>query len=173
MSRIGGFANTDEPLDARGRKDASGFRPPKASDRFISSPALAAAETALAMGVSAQREESLADMDAGRWAGLSFADIHEKEPESLAAWLGDPANGAPDGETLPFAQERIGRWLDRLVHDDRGICAITHPMMIRAALIHMLGLTQSAALAIDLAPLCAVTLSYNRMWRLQSIVPNN
>uniref|UniRef100_UPI0015BFE288 histidine phosphatase family protein n=1 Tax=Sphingobium lactosutens TaxID=522773 RepID=UPI0015BFE288 len=171
MSRIGGFAGDQEPLEESGYRSAGRCKPVPSRYRIFRSPHRAAEETARAMGLIAQRAAELRDVGCGPWAGSSFADIHAREPEALAQWLRDPAAGVPDGESLSAAASRIGSWIDETIEGDGPVLAITHPMIIRAALIHMLGLPAQAALAIDIAPLSRTALSFNRIWRLQSLVP--
>lgn len=114
-------------------------------------------------------DAALADIHPGRWGGLSFARIMADDPGAFQAWIADPLPGAPGGESMADAQARIGQWLDDRANMDGAACAITHPMMIRAALAHAIGMTAQAALAIDVAPLSGALLSFNRTWRLQAL----
>lgn len=171
-SRQGGFPAADEPLDDRGRRDAtalvlpSGFR-----DAVEVSPDLSAIETAQAMGISPLPQPALRDINYGRWAGCSFARISAEEPDAFAHWLADPAQGSPDGESLHGCQLRIGTWLDALAGTNARICALSHPMPIRAAIAHALDMPLQASLSIDIAPLSRMMLSFNGRWRLQSLTP--
>ncbi|MEJ5978227.1 histidine phosphatase family protein [Novosphingobium sp. PS1R-30] len=170
--RTGGFAGPDEPLDEAGLKAAEACQPSARSrTEVFRSPARAAAETAQALRVAAAIAPALNDIAHGDWSGRSFAEVHADNPERLAAWLADPLAGAPGGETLAAVQARIGAWLDEIAPHDRPIWAITHPMVIRAALNHALTLPLATTLAIDLAPLSRVRLSFNRSWRLQILAP--
>jgi len=47
----------------------------------------------------------------------------------------------------------------------------THAMTIRAALAYALDFPLHATLSIDIAPLSRIMLSFNRKWRLQSLIP--
>lgn len=171
MARVGGFAAADEPLDDGGRRDAAACT---IRDRFrahaVASPAVAAMETAAAMGLAVRAEPALADADPGDWGGRAFADL---PPDALMGWLADPAQGAPGGESLAAVQARVGGWVDAVSGQDGATCAISHAMVIRAALIHALGLPADVAMRIDIAPLAQVHFSFHRQWRLQAIVPPN
>lgn len=170
LSRHGGFPGPDAPLDESGLRDAAACRLPDRFARHIHcSPARAAAETAAGMGLAAQVEPALADLDHGRWSGRSFADIETAFPGALLSWLGDPAQAAPGGEALAGAQLRVGNWLDQIAGASQALCAVTHAMTIRAALAHALGFPLSTTLAIDVAPLSRTVLSFNGKWRLQSL----
>ena len=138
----------------------------------LCSPWRSARETANAIGVAAEIAAPLANLDHGRWSGRGFGAIMAEEPEALAQWLADPASGAPEGESMTAAKTRIGPWLDALAETNVSHAAITHPMMIRAALAHALGLPLAATLSIDIAPLSRALLSFNRKWRLQGLVPS-
>lgn len=172
-SRQGGFPSPHDVLDDRGRRDAAEYRlPSRFAGNALCSPCHMATETANAMGVEASVEEALADLDHGRWAGCSFETIQATESGALSDWLADPTGGTPDGETMDHARQRIGAWLDRIAGMSTSLCAITHPMMIRAALAHALDVPPRATLAIDIAPLSRTMLSFNRIWRLQSLQSN-
>ncbi|KAA9013334.1 histidine phosphatase family protein [Sphingobium limneticum] len=171
-SRQGGFPAIDEALDEGGQRDAAALvLPVRFRDAVQSSPTLSAIETAQAMGVTPLPQPALRDIDHGRWAGHDFATIATEEPEALAQWLADPARGGPDGESLHACQLRVGGWLDALAATGASICALTHPMPIRAAIAHALAMPLRASLSIDIAPLSRTTLSFNGRWRLQSLEP--
>lgn len=165
MARTGGFAGPDEPLDAGGRRDAA--RAGHDGATLIGcSPALAARQTGQAMALPLAVEAALADIDHGQWTGRTFDAV---PPQALREWIADPAGGAPGGETMAQVQQRIGPWIDHVAGLAGTWCAITHPMVVRAALAHILDVPSRAMLAIDLAPLSRTRLSFNRGWRLQGI----
>ncbi|HEX7854386.1 MAG TPA: histidine phosphatase family protein [Sphingobium sp.] len=171
-SRTGAFGCPDEALDDGGRRAAGAYRvEERFRDHATASPARAAIETATAMGINLCEEPALQDMDHGDWAGCAFEDVHRSSPEAFATWMANPSRGAPGGETLSAVQARIGRWLDGLTQTDDPLLAITHPMVIRGALAHALNMPLTSTLAIDIAPLARVRLSFNRIWRLQAIEP--
>jgi broad specificity phosphatase PhoE len=168
-SRTGEFSSPQEPLDARGERDAAAFRLPS---RFVgaihASPWRSAMQTAAPLG-EVMPEAAIADIDPGRWQSMPFDRIDADDPGALQAWIADPLAGAPGGEAMTDAQMRIGLWLDEVAGLDLAVCAVTHPMMIRAALAHAIGIPARATLAIDIAPLSGALLSFNRMWRLQAL----
>jgi broad specificity phosphatase PhoE len=172
-SRIGGFPAPEEPLDEAGRRVSEFALEARFRGKVAIGPMLSARESARAIGVEGPIEPALADIDYGRWTGRSFEEVHAAEAEALAAWLADPTTACPGGETMAAVEMRVGCWLDAVAAREAPICAITHPMVIRAALARALGLPPRATLAIDIAPLSRTTLSHNRHWRLQSIVPRS
>lgn len=170
MARAGGFAHADEPLDTGGLRAAKDWRPTGPAPRhLLTSPALAARQTASMIGGVAEIDPALRDVDAGRWTGQSLAVIHATDSVALEAWIADPAAGAPGGETMAAAAERIAPWLAAQAARDSPVLAVTHPMVVRAAIAAALGLPVGATLRIDLAPLSVTELSFNRVWRLQAL----
>ncbi len=164
--RTGGFPAPDEALDQAGANAAAALAPLAEPVTLVTSPAPAAQATAAALGV-AITDEVLRDQAHGDWAGLSFAEIHA---EDLAAWLANPACGTPGGESLAAVAGRIRPWLEARAADATAVVAVTHPMVIRAALAVALDAPSGAVMRIDIAPLSQVRLSFNRIWRLQALV---
>lgn len=121
------------------------------------------------MGVEAVREQALRDMDHGRWAGQRFTDVEAYDGQALIGWLSDPTKGCPDGESMEQARQRVAPWVDGLPVSDGAICAISHAMTIRVALAHMIDMPLHTTLAIDIAPLSRLHLSFHGRWRLQAL----
>jgi broad specificity phosphatase PhoE len=170
FSRCGGFASPGEGLDESGAREATGIMiPERFTQDACMSPWESTAQTAQALNLPTTIEPALADIYPGRWSGLSFEEIEASDPDALSQWLRDPTAGAPEGETMAAARTRIGGWMDRLAGSSRNLCAISHPMMIRAALSHALGFPLPTTLSIDIAPLSLTRLSFNGKWRLQSL----
>lgn len=164
--REGAFPDPDESLDAGGLDKARELTIRPGPEHVVIAPTEAARQTAEALGLAADVEAVLADMDWGPWRGRSLAELQE---EAVMAWLRDPASGAPDGETFAQVVARVAGWMDRLAAGEGRVLAITHPNVIRATLAHALGIPAESAFRIDIAPLTAVTLSFNRVWRLQGL----
>jgi broad specificity phosphatase PhoE len=168
-ARAGGFSDPDEPLDEGGQAKARAWKLGRMPDLVLRSPARAAAGTAAAMGIEAPVELRLADMAFGAWTGLSFAGLHERDPAALTAWMADPRQAAPGGESFEAVRARVRLWLAGVVERDAAILAISHAMPIRAVLAEALSLSDEAVMRFDIAPLSVAILSYHRGWRLQQI----
>jgi broad specificity phosphatase PhoE len=164
--RTGGFPAAGEPLDEGGQAKARRRTIARAPDRMVRSPARAAEETAIAMGLEVPIEPRIGDMDFGRWAGRSFPEVPADE---LGSWLSAPEAGAPGGETMEQVRARVRPWLAEMAGEGLAVLAITHPMTIRAILAEALGLPDGAAMRIDIAPLSAAILSCRGTWRLQQL----
>ncbi|KPC52494.1 histidine phosphatase family protein [Amantichitinum ursilacus] len=149
----------DETLDERGVREtlACGLTEWLPADaRLLCAPSALALATAALLPRPAQVEVALADMDYGRWHGQSLGDVASAEPDALAAWLQHP--DAPAGGAACFSDvlQRVGAWLDQLAATEHAseIVALTHPMVIRAAILHALGAPAVAFTRIQVPPLC-------------------
>lgn len=177
--RAGRFP-ADDPLDERGlaEADAARARLLLAENATVwVSPARCAVDTAAALALSATIDAALADVDYGTWQGRRLADLANEAPTALTAWASDPQAAAPGGESFSQAIERVGAWLDRLAsphpapssqHKPKEVIAITHAVVIRAALVHVLGAAPDIFPRIEIAPLSMVELRNTRrgwVWR--------
>ncbi|OUC91882.1 histidine phosphatase family protein [Streptosporangium minutum] len=155
----------DEPLDGRGLRQATGL-----AARFGQGSAACAAElrctqTAAALGLRIDPDPLLADCDYGRWAGKTLDEVEAGEPESLAAWLTDPAAAPHGGESIAGLLDRVAGWLS--CRAPGRTVAVTHPPFIRAAVVHAVGAPASAFWRVDVAPLARVALTgRGGRWRL-------
>jgi broad specificity phosphatase PhoE len=142
-----------EPLDAAGRRAAAalaGLLPP--ADRCWASLAVRARQTAeLACGPPAP-DPDLAECDFGAWAGLTLAEVGDKDPAGLAAWWADPDAAPHGGERLAQVRRRAGGVLDRAAAAGGTTIAFTHGGLIKAALLEVLGLPAAGLWRLDAAP---------------------
>jgi broad specificity phosphatase PhoE len=141
-------------------------RLPAHGDAFaFSSPAACARDTAEALGLAAQVDAGLDDMDYGRWRGQRLADIAAAEASALAQWSSDPDAAPHGGESFSAVLARVGGWLDGL--DDSGtVIAVTHAPVIRAAILHALAAAPASFPRIEVAPLSVVELRHSAHgWR--------
>ena len=169
-TRSGGFPDPADPLNEGSRAKARAIRldgPPAAC--VWSSPATAARETAIVLGMDAAPCAALRDIDCGAWTGLSFDVVHARAPNDLTAWLAAPEHGAPGGETMDAVAERVEPWLRSMEPMDQPILAITHATVIRATIAAALSIPVTTTLRIDVTPLSITVLSFNRVWRLQEL----
>jgi broad specificity phosphatase PhoE len=163
----------DEPLDPRGRESLtklSGRLP--SCDLVLRSPALCAAQTAEGLGLDARMETFLRDCDFGSWAGRSLADVQAEAPEAIAEWLQNPRAAPHGGESFADVMTRVGEWMDGLRANHGSVLAITHAIVIRAAIANVLGAGPEAFRHIDVAPLTRARLSDGGgRWTLAALVP--
>ncbi|MDQ3768720.1 MAG: histidine phosphatase family protein [Actinomycetota bacterium] len=144
----------DEPLDeaARGQAARLGDRLPRHAT-VLCSPALRCAQTAAAAGLEATEVPDLAECDFGAWGGRTLAEVHEREPDAVQAWMTDPDARPHGGESLAAFARRVAGWLDAHADGDGHTVAVTHGGVVRAAVIHALGAPLDAFWRIDASPL--------------------
>ncbi|OEJ31808.1 bifunctional RNase H/acid phosphatase [Streptomyces subrutilus] len=147
--RFSGSGGSDPELSPAGRRQASAVAEALAArgtvQTVVSSPLRRCRETAQAvadrLGLTVTVEEGLREVDFGAWEGLTFAEVRERFPEDLQAWLDSP-RAAPTGggESFTAATRRISATRDRLLaeHAGRTVLLVTHvtpvKIMVRLAL---------------------------------------
>jgi broad specificity phosphatase PhoE len=135
------------------------------ASRLLCGPELRTRQTAEWFGAAPQVDEALRDCDLGRWHGQAIKDLQVREAEALQAWINDPQAAPHGGESVMQLSERVAAWLTSLQGVSGHIVAVTHPFVVRAALMQVL---QGAAFnAIDVEPLSMVELRFNGIWRLR------
>ena len=140
------------------------------ADHVLVAPERRARETAEALGQAGTTDGQLRDCDHGSWAGRSLAEIQAEAPEALAVWLSDPAANPHGGESIAELIRRVAAWCDSPERGEGRVLAITHPAVMRAALVHALGAGAAAYWRIDVAPLSRLILSrQGANWRLQAL----
>jgi len=158
----------DESLEDRAiaRIRALQWKAPRA-ERILAAPERRARETAQALGLSTSIEPTLRDCDYGTWRGRELAELQQADPESLAAWLTDPAATSHGGESIVVLMDRIGRWLDSQSGEGHTI-AVTHPGVIRCAIVHALSSPLEAFWRVDISALSLTDLRFNgRSWTVR------
>jgi broad specificity phosphatase PhoE len=167
--RKGRFPN-DEALEPQALERAQAMAALlRRADRVWTSPALAARQTAEALGLEASVEPLLAEQDFARWAGRSFEEVQAENPDGMAAWFADPDAAPHGGATLSAVAQRGAGLLERLAGEGGHTIAVTHPLLIRAAIVHVLGAPLAACRRIDVEPLSLTDLrSDGHRWMLRS-----
>ena len=163
----------DEPLNPQGHAKAAALASRvRRVDTAWTSPALRARQTAAALGVNATVESALRDLDFGHWAGRSLTEIELAAPDDVAIWMTDSSAAPHGGESIVELLRRTGSWLDEVAKTDGCVVAVTHPGVIRAAIILTLDAKPYSFWRNDVAPLCRVRLRGNAgHWTLLSMEP--
>ncbi|MGC4747438.1 histidine phosphatase family protein [Micromonospora sp. DT201] len=174
------FGGTDDGLDEGGLRAAlaqarveSGRRGHlSVDDACLSSPAAAATQTAYAFGLRPTIDAALADCDYGDWTGRSFEEIAVEQPQALHEWLSTPDSAPHGGESVAAVRDRVGRWLDGQRARGQRIITVTHPLVIRVAIVHALDLPIATYRQVDVEPLAVVRLtSQGARWQLRLTAP--
>jgi broad specificity phosphatase PhoE len=161
----------DEPLDALGCAKAGALAAGiRRVDTAWTSPELRARQTAAALKLDATVEPALRDIDFGTWSGHSLTEIEAIDPDGIAAWLSDCAAAPHGGESIVDLLHRMKPWFETPGTMDGRIVAVTHPAIVRAAIILALEANPASFWRIDVAPLCQVRLRGNSgRWTLLSM----
>lgn len=123
-------------------------------------------QTAESLHLHGDIDPALRDLDCGQWAGLETNQI---APEQLLAWLTDPRHNPHEGETITDLLTRVQSWMDQLSAAKGRIIAVTHPAVIRAAILTALHAPPESFWRIDVAPLTHTTLHRRgQTWTLRT-----
>jgi probable phosphoglycerate mutase len=125
---------SDPPLDSDGRAAVARWQLPPFA-RAISwrrSPLRRCAETAALLGLAAEVEPTLIEMDWGAWEGRSLAELRSADPTFAVEEARGLDLTPPGGESPRQVQTRLGGYFREITGDPRGIGAISHKGIIRA-----------------------------------------
>ncbi|MGE2816746.1 histidine phosphatase family protein [Mycobacterium heidelbergense] len=157
----------DEPLNDTGRRllESVAALAIARDTRQLTAPERRARQTAQLLGLQATTEPRLGDLDCGRWRGEALANIG---PADVEAWLGDPARAPHGGESIADLIARVHGWLGSLTGDMSRAVAVTHPAVIRAAILLALDAQAKSFWRIDIAPLSQTVLHFrDGRWTLR------
>lgn len=168
-----GHALTEAQRTGRFPLPADGLRDPTSLNRYggkpagcLSAPERRSRQTAERLGLAVEVDPGLRDCDLGHWAGVSLKVLARDQPDALGTWQADPCIAPPGGESVAELCQRVAAWLDSFNRPGHWV-AVTHPMVIRAAMLHVLGAPPMAFHSIDVQPLARIQLSHYDRWRLQ------
>ena len=92
-------------------------------------------------------DEGFRETDFGAWEGLTFAEVRERWPAALSAWLADPDLAPPGGESFAAVSTRVTGALRHVLagRDRQRILIVSHVTPIKTLVAAAL-LAPSAAL---------------------------
>lgn len=108
------------------------------------------------------------DLDHGDWRGRRLGEVGTSDPAGIGAWLEDPAVPPPGGESLLMLRDRVGAWLTGC-RDAGHTVLVTHPAVIRAALVHVLAADPRAFWRLDISPLSFTDLRHKDRWTVRAV----
>lgn len=168
----GGLASSNPALNEEGRAQvrATGqwLRPlAEGVDALASSPVRRTRESAEILGEllghEVTEEPGIAEMEFGTWDGLSFAEVHERHRDELAAWLGD-LDQVPgeQGESFRVVEKRVLDGRDRLVsaYPGKTVVVVSHVTPIKTLVVDALRAPLEAVFRMELAPASVTVISY-------------
>jgi broad specificity phosphatase PhoE len=139
------------------------------ANAFLSGPELRARQTAGMLAGEFTIDSAFRDLDYGRWSGKALTEIGESEPENLMAWMTDVAAAPHGGESIASVIARVGDWLAGQMNAGGHTVVVTHPAVIRAALVAILDAPRESFWKIDVRPFAVTEItSDGRRWALRS-----
>lgn len=171
QKRFSGSGGSDPELSAAGRRQAAAVAGSLAArgtvQSVVSSPLRRCRETAQAvadrLGLTVTVEEGLREVDFGAWEGLTFAEVRERFPEDLQAWLDSP-RAAPTGggESFAAATRRISATRDRLLaaHAGRTTLLVTHVTPVKILVRLALGAPPESLFRMELSAASVSEVAY-------------
>jgi ribonuclease H / adenosylcobalamin/alpha-ribazole phosphatase len=119
-----------------------------------------AAEVAAVTAAPVVTDEGFRETDFGAWEGLTFAEVRQRWPDEMTAWLADPAVPPPGGESLIEVSTRVTSALHRVLagRQRQRMLIVSHVTPIKALVAAAL-LAPPAALYrmhLDVAALCEI-----------------
>lgn len=135
--------------------------------RLLASPVRRAVESASLvaerLALPVDTEPGVAEMEFGAWDGLTFAEVGERDPEGLRAWLGSlsvPPGGA--GESILDVASRVRSTASRLVSDNPGqtLVLVSHVTPIKVLVAEALGAPLEAVYRMELSPASVSVISW-------------
>ena len=151
QERFRGWVDID--LDDTGRSQAqaaAGRISQWDAAAVYSSPLKRAMSTAQALadtaGLTVEPVEGITDMNFGVWQGMSIAEVEDTYPEQFDLWRHRPHElEIPEGETLEDVRRRTTATIEELAakHDGETIAVVTHRVVCKVLICHLLGLDNS------------------------------
>jgi ribonuclease H / adenosylcobalamin/alpha-ribazole phosphatase len=106
-------------------------------DGIVTSPLLrtvqTAREVAAVSGAAVVTDDGFRETDFGAWEGRTFAEVRERWPAELAAWLADPEVAPPGGESFTDVSARVTAALHRVLAARQGqtVLIVSHVTPIK------------------------------------------
>jgi broad specificity phosphatase PhoE len=135
---------SDVPLTDVGVQQAAAAAKRLASaglDVIVTSPLLrtvrTAQEVAAATGAPVVTDEGFRETDFGDWEGLTFAEVRERWPGEVTAWLADPDVAPPGGESFTEVNARVTAALHRVLDARAGqtVLIVSHVTPIKTLVV--------------------------------------
>ena len=159
--------HSDQPLNAAGHAQADALAGRLARehiDALYTSDLLRASQTAAAVsratGVEAIPTPGLREVDVGELAGLNRAAAAERFPDWYTRWREGAVDSYPGGERFTDLRDRGLAAFDRIAarHAGGTVAAVCHNGIVRAIVLHVLGLDAHERRRIAGGPNCSITI---------------
>ncbi|UQX87298.1 bifunctional RNase H/acid phosphatase [Jatrophihabitans telluris] len=106
--------------------------------------------------------DDVVETDFGQWDGFTFAEVGERWPEQLQAWMADPAVAPPGGESFEAVDRRVSAASARLVaqHPGATVVVVSHVTPIKLLVRNALRAPMSSLYRMFLDPASISVLDY-------------
>ncbi|QOV46383.1 bifunctional RNase H/acid phosphatase [Streptomyces chromofuscus] len=169
--RFSGSGGSDPSLSGIGREQAARVAEALARrgtiQAVVASPLARARETAgvvaARLGLEVGIDDGLRETDFGAWEGLTFAEVHERHPDDLSAWLASPdAEPTGGGESFAATATRIAATRDKLVaaYTGRTVLLVTHVTPIKTLVRLALGAPPESLFRMELSAASLSVVAY-------------
>ncbi|NEW73796.1 bifunctional RNase H/acid phosphatase [Streptomyces rhizosphaericus] len=169
--RFSGSGGTDPALSDVGRHQAERVAAALAArgtiQAVVASPLRRCRETAEVvarrLGLDVRVEEGLRETDFGAWEGLTFAEVKERYPDDLDAWLAStevaPTGG---GESFAAVTHRVALARDKLIarYPGRTVLLVTHVTPIKTLVRLALGAPPESLFRMELSAASLTAVAY-------------
>jgi ribonuclease H / adenosylcobalamin/alpha-ribazole phosphatase len=168
--RFSGSGGSDPDLTDKGRWQAE-----RAADLLaargtvqavVTSPLARCRQTAQAtadrLGLEVRVDEGMRETDFGAWEGLSFAEVKERHPEDLDAWLSSARAAPTGGESFTAVARRVSLARDKLLarYAGRTVLVVSHVTPIKTLIRLALGAPPESLFRMELSPAALSAINY-------------
>ncbi|MEU9780489.1 bifunctional RNase H/acid phosphatase [Streptomyces phaeochromogenes] len=171
QKRFSGSGGSDPALSETGRHQAERVATALAArgtvQDVVSSPLARCRETAAIvaarLGLDVRIEDGLRETDFGAWEGLTFAEVRERYPDDMSAWLSSPdAEPTGGGESFEAVAHRVAAARDELLaaHTGRTVLLVSHVTPIKTLVRLALGAPPEALFRMELSAASLSVVAY-------------
>ena len=171
QKRFSGSGGSDPALSGVGRHQAERVAEALAArgtvQDIVSSPLARCRETAgivaARLGLGVRVEDGLRETDFGVWEGLTFAEVRERHPDDMTAWLSSPdAEPTGGGESFEAVAGRVSAARDKLLaaHAGRTVLLVSHVTPIKTLVRLALGAPPEALFRMELSAASLSAVAY-------------
>lgn len=136
-------------------------------EAVVSSPLARCRETARIvaerLGLEVSVEEGLRETDFGAWEGLTFAEVRERHPADLDAWLASAtARPTGGGESFASVARRVATTREKLLasHAGRTVLLVSHVTPIKTLVRQALGAPPESLFRMELSAASLSAIAY-------------
>ena len=107
-------------------------------------------------------EPGFAEMEFGSWDGMTFAEVRDRRPDEIDAWLGNLDVAPGGGETFREVEKRVEDALSRVVETYVGktVVVVSHVTPIKILVAHAVDAPLSAVFRMELSTASVSVVSF-------------